>query len=141
MEFKSYRGYDVSSTAVARCREKFAHDTSKSFRLLEEYSGETADVTLSLDVIYHLIENAVFEQHTRTLFSAARRYVVIYSSNTDEVKPDHATHVRHRKFTGWIEKNIEGWRLMRQVPNRFPWNGDPEASSHAHFCIYERSKQ
>lgn len=43
-----------------------------------------ADLSLSLDVIYHLVEDEVFETYINTLFKSARRYVIIYSSNSDD---------------------------------------------------------
>ena len=54
--YPRYTGFDVSPDALAKCCKLFATDKTKSFRLMEEYQGETAQLTLSLDVIYHLIE-------------------------------------------------------------------------------------
>jgi hypothetical protein len=39
------------------------------------------DLELSLDVIYHLVEDEVFDAYMRSLFAHAGRFVVIYSSN------------------------------------------------------------
>jgi hypothetical protein len=39
-----------------------------------------------MDVIYHLMENAAFENHMHTLFGAARRFVIIYSSDFEDPK-------------------------------------------------------
>lgn len=43
-----YVGYDVSRTAITHCRKMFKSDDQKSFRLMGEYNGERADLTLSL---------------------------------------------------------------------------------------------
>lgn len=75
--YSQYLGFDISPTAVARCRERFRNDPHKSFRLMSEYAGEQGDLSLSLDVIYHLVEDEVFEDYMRTLFAASRRYVII----------------------------------------------------------------
>src|SRR3954467_11496426 len=40
--YPEYLGLDVSPAAVARCRERFASDAGKSFRLMSEYRGEKA---------------------------------------------------------------------------------------------------
>jgi hypothetical protein len=105
---------------------------------MSEYDGETADLTLSLDVIYHLVEDDVFERYLRTLFGASRRYVIIYSSDSDDNRGYEGTHVRHRKFTRWIQENLTGWKLSRHLPNRYPYRGDYRTGSFADFFLYER---
>ena len=137
-EYAHYIGYDVSKTAIARCRELFDGDATKSFCLLDDYTGQTADLTLSLDVIYHLIEDAVYEAYMRRLFDSARRYVLIYSSDTDE---EHkAKHVKHRNFTAWIRDNAKNWSLKQHIPNKYPYEGDYTRGSFSEFYIYERKQ-
>jgi hypothetical protein len=103
------------------CRTRFAQDLSKAFRLASEYQGETADLTLSLDVIYHLVEDAVFGAYMRQLFGASRRYVIIYSCNTEDNYGREDAHVRHRKFTSWIAQHLRNWELVRHIPNRYSY--------------------
>jgi SAM-dependent methyltransferase len=134
--YPRYVGLDVSRTAIGLCRDRFAADPAKSFFL---YDGECyvdraeifrADLALSLDVIYHLIEDAVFETYMTHLFSAGRRYVVVYATNSSV--PDDAPHVRHRHFTPWVKENCGQWTLVEVVtgPNAGPGRAD--------FFIYER---
>jgi hypothetical protein len=136
--YPRYLGFDVSTTAVDLCLSKFADDKSKSFKLLDQYAGETADLTLSLDVIYHLIEDDQFDQHMRILFESATRFVIIYSSNTDDNHHKHR-HVKHRQFTSWIEQNVVGWSLDRHIGNRYPYRGDHEEGSFADFYICKKN--
>jgi hypothetical protein len=136
-KYPRYRGYDVSPTAIAMCRRRFATDSSKSFAEMSEYRDERAELTLSLDVIYHLVEDHVFEAYMSTLFHASRRHVVIYSSN-DEGSGRDGTHVRHRKFTDWIASRLPEWTLVRHVPNRYPYRGDYLTGSFADFYIFGR---
>lgn len=138
-KYPSYLGFDVSSTAVTRCQELFKSDPSKSFRPMGEYNGEKADLTLSLDVIYHLVEDRVFESYMRTLFEASERFVVIYASDSDDNRGYEGTHVKHRKFTQWLSKNMSGWNLVEHLPNRYPYRGDYLKGSFAEFFIYEKS--
>lgn len=112
--YERYLGFDVSPTAVATCRRRFAGDGSKEFRLLDEYGGETAELVLSLDVIYHLVEDEVFENHMKRLFRAATRYVVIYSTDTERQAAFGRGHVRHRRFTDWIAENASGWQAVER---------------------------
>jgi SAM-dependent methyltransferase len=137
--YPRYLGFDVSRRALASCRTIFRHDAGKRFRAMRRYRGERADLTLSLDVLYHLVEDAVFERYMRTLFGAARRYVVIYSSNTDDNRGYEGTHVRHRRFTDWVATELAEWRLRRHIPNRYPYRGNPRTGSFADFFIYERA--
>lgn len=136
--YPQYLGFDVSPTAVSMCKGMFDADSTKQFRLISEYAGETAELTLSLDVIYHLVEDDVYESYMRQLFESATRFVIIYSSNTDDLLDSEATHVRHRKFTSWIETNAPGWTLAQHVPNKFPYDGDHQKGSFADFYIYRR---
>jgi len=136
--YPKYLGFDVSATAIDMSRRLFADDPTKQFRLMSDYAGDTADLTLSLDVIYHLVEDAVFEAYMRRLFESATRFVIVYSSNTDDAVDSGATHVRHRQFTRWVDANITGWSLMRHVPNAFPYAGDHRKGSFADFFIYQR---
>ncbi len=138
--YPQYIGFDVSQTAVEICGEKFAEDKAKSFRSLGSYAGETADLALSLDVIYHLVEDRVFEEHLRSLFKAATHSVIIYSSNSDENDGyENTHHVKHRNFTRWVEANIKGWSLDYKIPNKYPSRGDDTQGSFADFYIYTRA--
>jgi len=136
-QYRTYLGFDPSPTAVSRCRERYGQDPSKEFRLLSDYRGETADLALSLDVVYHLLEDAVFENHMVTLFGSATNYVIIYSSDSDDNRGDEGTHVRHRRFTRWIDKNLPAWRLVSRIANRYPYRGDHSQGSFADFYIYQ----
>ena len=111
-------GLDVSPTAIATCRSMFADDTSKSFKLSSEYAGEVADLALSLDVLYHLVENDLFESYMRRLFDSSSRYVIIYSSNTDDNSDRAGAHVKHRQFSDWVATRLREWELIQHIPNR-----------------------
>ena len=137
-DYPRYLGFDVSETAVAKCRRLFRGDRTKAFALMDDYAGERAELALSLDVVFHLIEDAVFEGYMRTLFDAADRYVIVYSSNTNDNIAYPSPHYRNREFTGWIELNEPGWRLAGHVPNRYPYRGDVRTGSPSDFYIFER---
>jgi SAM-dependent methyltransferase len=81
MRYPSYVGVDVSPSAVKLCRAQFAEDPSKKFYILDQElqaeEAPKADLTLSLDVIYHLVEDEVFERHMEALFASSRRFVGI----------------------------------------------------------------
>lgn len=138
-EYPAYIGVDVAQTAIELCRDRFADDISKSFRLADESRGQRADLALSLDVVFHLVEDDVFEQYMTRLFDAAERFVAVYSSNKDEPHP--APHVRHRKFTDWVERKRPEWQLARRVENRYPeGTSDGGPVSFADFYFFQRDR-
>jgi SAM-dependent methyltransferase len=135
-EYRNYLGVDVSEEAVARCRSLY--DARPGFRFihLSEVEGAKADLALSLDVIYHLVEDQVYVDYMQRLFDAALRYVIIYASNWEERS---VAHVRHRRFTDWVEANRGGFDLARFQANEFPFDPqDPDNTSFADFYIYQR---
>ena len=138
-EYPLYTGLDVSLRALSICEEVFVNDTAKYFKLMDSYNNETADLALSLDVIFHLVEDAVFTEYMNMLFSIAREFVIIYSSDSDENLKDQPTHVRHRNFTLWIEKKMPGWKLIKYIPNQYPFKGNTRTGSFSDFYIYEKT--
>lgn len=136
--YPRYLGLDVSSTAIDLCRSRFAADGSKSFQRYDRRHRSrlrrgSADLAISLDVIYHLIDDDVFERYLDDLFRVARRFVIIYSSDAE--LPDPAGHVRHRQFTPWVSRRQPQWELAATIPN--PYAGaDPSAV--ADFHVYRR---
>lgn len=137
-EYQSYLGLDVSKTAISLCKKRFASDKSKTFKLIQEYQNEKADLALSLDVILHLVEDDAFESYMNTLFEAATRYVIIYSSNSDIYWENQAPHVRHRQFTPWVEENSKHWKLIGHIKNRSRYKVETKKESMADFYIYGR---
>lgn len=117
-DYDAYLGLDVSATAITTCIRRFRNDPRKSFLFYapDQYFDPAgflrADAALSLDVVYHLTEDEVFNRYMTHLFAAAERFVVIYATDGD--RADAAPHVRHRRFSGWVEANT-GWRLLERV--------------------------
>jgi len=138
-EYPSYCGFDVSPVAVERCRARFTSDSSKAFALLGDYSSETAELALSLDVIYHLVEDRVFEAHLRSVFGAGTRYVAIYSTNRDAADDAGLPHVRHRRFSDFVERELPGWKLLRNEKQPHAYSGDITSSSLAEFFLFEKA--
>jgi SAM-dependent methyltransferase len=131
----NYVGVDVSPAALARCTAQFP---GRRFLLPDELRTiPPAELTLALDVIYHLIEDHVFATALRTLFAWAMRFVVIYASNLDAASP--SPHVRHRRFTDHVAATEPDWRLLAHLPNPYPFDqAAPDETSFADFFIYGR---
>lgn len=139
-DYPAYTGFDVSPRAVELCRNIFQSDGTKRFLLMDEYAGQRAPLALSLDVVYHLVEDAVFESYMSTLFDAAEQFVIVYSSNSEIHEEGQAAHVRHRVFTEWVDANKPQWALMEHIPNRYPESTSGARGSLADFYVFERRR-
>jgi SAM-dependent methyltransferase len=135
--YPGYLGLDVSRAAVDLCLARFRGDATKSFlwydpaRTVRLSSFVSADLTLSLDVIYHLLEDEVYQAYLRDLFSVSRRFVIVYSSDREEQPA--VRHVRHHKFTADVARSFPRFRLREHMPN-------PHASeTFAEFYVFERA--
>jgi glycosyltransferase involved in cell wall biosynthesis len=133
-----YLGLDVSPAAVEKCRASYRHDQTKTFLVntgpeaMAKVRAFGPELTMSLDVIYHLVEDETFERYLTNLFAVSSRYVVIYSTNFD--KRYEFPHQLDRKFTDYVAQHMPGWRLMKVLPN--PHKGHDTQSD---FYIYERT--
>ena len=137
-DYPNYRGLDISESAVEACSERFADDGTKTFALYEPGSFHNeqrkrfeAELVLSLEVVFHLVEDATFEKTMHDMFKSATRYVIVFSSNHEEPTPE--LHIRHRHFTDYVEKEFPGFELINTVENEFK-------SRHSDFYIYEKNK-
>lgn len=137
--YPKYIGVDVSQTVIENCKTLFSDNPDFTFLTTGQYQGETADLALSLDVIFHLIEDEVFNTYMNTLFNAGTRYVVIYSSNFEAESAPNAPHFRSREFTVWVTAHRPEWQLIRHIPNRYPFDGDGQETSVSDFFIFAKS--
>lgn len=141
MNYAEYVGIDVSRTAVNHCREMFKNNEKRKFVL---YNGERKktevlyEMAISLDVIYHLVEDTVFETYMENLFASSKKYVCIYSSNYNYRQ---TAHVRHRKITTYICENYPEWKLVKYKKNIYPinkWKPNDPTTSFADFYFYRK---
>ena len=137
MEYRSYLGFDISKEAIGICRNKFKSDPSKTFAVNSDYGEEKADLAISLDVIYHLVEDDVFESYMIRLFRSSNLYVIIYSSNFEDPSSEDKGHVKNRKFTDYINEKLLHWEMGEHIPNEFSPSGDGKLGSSADFFIFK----
>lgn len=137
--YPEYTGFDVSPKAVTMCRKKFFDRPNFQFfetNILLDKEG-SFDLAISLDVIYHLIEDDVFDAYMKRLFASSSNFVIIYSNNIE--KKFDALHVRGRKFTLWCDKYAKDWTLYQSIENRYPYDpAAPDDTSHSDFYIFKR---
>ena len=150
---KSYLGYDVSNTTLTSLRSKYGNDQSRNFihydggELSQEQLKESrSDLALSMEMLFHLVEENVWEQYLENLFALGTKYVIILSSNCLEdqnlkavfesihskkqpasirvrngICSDPSAHVLHRAFLSRVlEKESDDWVLFDFIPNKHP---------------------
>ncbi len=138
-KYPRYLGLDVAPDAVRQCALRFNDDQTKSFmscgrnEFFDRAQFVHADLALSLDVTYHLVELDVFESYLDRLFTSADRFVILYS--TDDDRPRVAPHIVHRPFTDWVEHNKPDWELVERIER----NGKTDPTE-TDFFIYARKR-
>lgn len=128
-----YYGLDVSTTIIDRCKALFP---TKSFSLVSEFEGQNADLTVSCDVLYHLIEDSVYYEYLNRLFNTSNKYVIVYARNENR---NHAPHVKFRYFTDYIATAFPQFSLMQHIPNKYPQiiiGQNNDSTSPSDFYIY-----
>jgi cyclopropane fatty-acyl-phospholipid synthase-like methyltransferase len=121
--FNKYYGFDVSKTIIDINSKKFDNE-KYSFNVLNTLDIPIVDLVMSLDVIYHLVEDDTFNNHMKQLFNSKSKYVIVYSSDFDSKRK---FHMRHRKWTNNVSKNFS---LIKKTNT--PLNG-----SSANFYLYQ----
>ena len=138
--YPSYVGVDISAVTVEACRARFADDPSKRFIVAGSEPLPVCELGLSLDVIYHLVEDETFERYMRDLLEHSSRFVVLYTSDSDVFLPKdpRTLHVRHRPVGRWMATR-DDWRFKARYPNPYPYKQDRfDRTSPADFYVYER---
>lgn len=103
----NYIGIDVSPTIISRLGLEFP---DREFIVADEVDDIEAELSLSMDVLFHFPEDDDYLAYLDKVFSSATRMVLIYSTNYDGGLT--ARHVRRRHFTSDVEREHPRWRLV-----------------------------
>ncbi len=136
--FDRYLGFDVSRTAIEQCRQRFARRSGFEFQHVSAVGDavartDPAPLCISLDVVFHLVEDAVFE-YLGALFALSSRFAVVYSSNFDRPPQPKSRHVRHRYFVDEVSRAHGDWKLVNVLAKHRPLRGRPY-----NFYIFEKT--
>ncbi|MGQ5516857.1 class I SAM-dependent methyltransferase [Halococcus saccharolyticus] len=136
-EYPSYVGLEISKSAIRACSRRFANDETKSFFLYDpphflNRGALEAELVLSLEMVFHLVDDAIFEKTMHDMFGASTKYVIIFSSNCEEPTPE--LHVRHRRFTDYVVENFPNFDLIEKVENEY----EARVSD---FYVYEKQSE
>ncbi len=125
-----YLGLDVSETIVDRLRRRYASAPLWDFEQVTEHYDAPYDLhelSLSMDVLFHLVDDRHYWAYLNNLFGHASRYVIIYSTNYGPERT--ARHVLRRRFTPDIASSFPDWELLVS----------PKDPMVAGFYVYGRS--
>lgn len=114
LKCKNYLGVDVSETAIKVCQNKFKNDPSKRFNLMNKRIEEKSIMTVSLDVVYYLVEDNVFNQYMLNLFNSSNRFVIIYSTNYNHYN-ELIPYIKHRQITDWVKKHKKEFAMINHI--------------------------
>jgi SAM-dependent methyltransferase len=138
--YPSYVGADISAYTVDACRERFADDASKRFLVAGSEPLPVCELAISLDVIFHLVEDETFERYMVDLLEHASRFVVLYTSDSDVFDPYESSplHVQHRPVGRWMATQHD-WHFKGRHPNPYPYDErNLHTTSPADFYVYEK---
>ena len=139
LDCKNYTGIDVSPTIISKLKTKFEGDSCKTFYTINErelYLQKKHDMALSMDVIFHLVEDDIFKNYMHDLFIASKKYIVIYSSNHEEFT--RWKEFRHRNFIHFIQRCYPNWKVIQFIPNLYPYViGEEAMTSSSDFYIFK----
>jgi SAM-dependent methyltransferase len=129
LEDATYIGVDVSPTIVDRMRKKYPYNGYQFMTSEYAQSGSyLADLTLSMDVLFHLPDDSDYFGYLDNLFGSASRFVIIYATNTPDGRT--ARHVFRREFTPDIADRFPDWELKVAE--------EPLRPGLASFFVYEK---
>ena len=142
-DYPQYIGLDISEQAIKLSSALFVDDSSKKFFVYDPNAIElnqkefASDLVLSLDVIYHLVEDEVYRNYLTNVFNSSRKFVAIYSSNEEAHGLLHSRHVRHRKFTNDINEWFPSWKLIKTIKNDTPQSETKSNEPSVDFFIFQ----
>ena len=111
---------------------KFQNNSKYNFDVYNKnyVNNEKYELSLSLDVIYHILDDNEYKKYMEDLFNFSNKYVIIYSNNYSGHK---CGHMYTKIFTKDIKNWFSNYKLKQFIKQKYP-----EQSS-ADFYIYEKS--
>ena len=128
-------GVDVSKTAIEKCINLMPESKFFVVSENEELFLKKTDLLLSLDVLYHLVEDEVFENYLKNIVEHGSDYVIIYSSDFED-NEHFSKHVRHRKFSNHPIL-LENYDLIN-IEENLHKSTDHELGSFSDWFIYKK---
>lgn len=110
-------GVDVAPVAIERLSARYGpRSRTRRFALACEAAHDVRDLALSLDVLFHLPDEADYQLHLAQVFTSAAKAVLIHASDHDGGRT--ARHVQWREFTPDVAARFPNWRLAEEPADR-----------------------
>ena len=141
LDINKYYGYDVSETIIKKCKELYKNKSNFKFFISNQENYIKSDLGISLDVIYHLVEDHIYKEYLNNLCEYSNKYIIIYSNNYNANTHDpltnaqYANHVKPRNFTQYINDNFPKWKLDHIIKNKYFGNNGVWSD----FFIYSKT--
>tara|TARA_R110002126_G_scaffold291650_1_gene454847 strand:+ start:1712 stop:2308 length:597 start_codon:yes stop_codon:yes gene_type:complete len=132
INYKEYHGFDISDIAIELCNQKFKNKENYYFTSDVDRLSNAYDAVLSLDVIYHIVEDELYYQYIDDLFGRSSKYVVVFSSNFSNNPASQ--HIRHRSFTTDVENYVDNFKLYTTLET------PKEVLTSANFYFYKKKE-
>lgn len=129
-------GVDVSKTAIDICKKLLPNS---EFITIQKgfFPKLKTDLLLSLDVIYHLIEDDVYEEYMTNIVNHGSEFLIIYSANFED-DGNFSKHVKPRNFTKHRLLN-ENYELIKIIENKYK-STDHNVGSFSDWYIFKHKK-
>ena len=125
---KEYCGYDISNFLLEDLKKKH----NKQFLHFDDYVDQISDLVLSIDVIFHLVEDEVYKKYMENIQKATGKFLIVYSSNTENIGL-FGNHIKHRIFSNDIKM-----KLVKKTNNRYPYLQLGEKGSFSDFYLFQK---
>ena len=138
LKVERYLGLDVSENIIIKNAA-----TKKDNQIFEVYENRAAgsktyygsDLSLSVDVILHLIEEHIYNDYMSSLFLSTEKYVLIFNTNTNIQIQGMNKHNRFRNHQEWVDQFATDFRLKNFTPYDL---GDSFVFGETGFFLYEK---
>nr|WP_276539763.1 class I SAM-dependent methyltransferase [Paenibacillus polysaccharolyticus] len=136
MNYGEYLGMDVASSSIKQCASLYASDPTKSFMvytpgLWVNRGFLQADLTVCLDVLYHITDETDFRATLRDVLHTSTQWVVLYTRLKEQGESGVKT-IQDRNLFHYLFDYPE-FKVHEIIRQRYP-----EQSS-ADFVILRRS--
>ena len=131
---KEFVGIDVSKKIIIKLQKKF-QGSNMSFYSLDRFQNHVKfDLALSIEVIFHLTEDSIFNEYMDNLFFSSKKYVLIFSTNYDS-QTDY--HIRNHEVVNYSINRFKDFEFLSS--EFIPSFGENKDSSATFYLFRKRT--
>ncbi|MFF2910409.1 methyltransferase [Paenibacillus sp. NPDC057934] len=125
INYPQYIGLDISSESVRICQDKYGDDQTKAFATYHpltwtgDQQGLQADMTVCLDVLYHIIDESHFQATLSHVLNTSRDVVVIYSKLDTGEDEQVIYTIKDRDLLSRLAQ-FSDFQIVERIPQVYP---------------------